>query len=100
MERSCGRNPKQRTTGTFTFFFFHFAVPSKFELKRKKNFPYLLPPRYLLGMPHPTCFDFIPLCNMKLPGKSVFPFSMELSAQQKNQVYHVCRVAKKIARKS
>ena len=63
--------------------------------KRKKNFPYLLPPCYLLGMPYLASCDFIPLCNMEWPGKSVFLFSMELSAQQKKQVYHVCRDGKK-----
>ena len=45
-------------------------------------------------MPYPASCDYIPCVTWYNQGK-VFFFSMELSAQQKNQAYHVCRVGKK-----
>ena len=85
MERSCGKNPKRRTELAYSRL--HFAVVAYYQSLCYHHATYL------------ECFILLAvtlyLCVTWYNQGRVFFFSMELSAQQKKQAYHVCRLGKK-----
>ena len=85
MERSCGKNPKRRTELAYSRL--HFAVVAYYQSLCYHHATYL------------ECFILLAvtlyLCVTWYNQGRVLFFSMELSAQQKKQAYHVCRLGKK-----